>query len=162
MRFITQNNLQWTLLTKYLNSTLLGWQQSNTYIWRRSLSWRCGGIFCEKEKLFIWEFIWFNKRCIERCWQCHCKFWITNRKTTRYTTWHHEASLSFDKSRCYSVFEVKFTAWKVSKYGVIFGPYFPVFSPNTGKYRPEITLYSETFYTVVDITKISLHGKCQN
>ena len=28
------------------------------------------------------------------------------------------------------------TAWKVSKYGVISGPHFPVFSPNTGKYGP--------------------------
>ena len=27
------------------------------------------------------------------------------------------------------------TAWKVSKYGVISGPYLPVFSPKTGKYR---------------------------
>ena len=34
---------------------------------------------------------------------------------------------------------------KVSKYGVISGPYFPVFSPNTGKYGPEITLYLDTF-----------------
>ena len=32
-----------------------------------------------------------------------------------------------------------FTAWKVSKYGIIRGPYFPVFSPNTRKYGPEIT-----------------------
>ena len=31
------------------------------------------------------------------------------------------------------------TAWKVSKYEVISGPYFPVFSPNTGKYGPEKT-----------------------
>ena len=53
VRFILQNSLQETLLIKYLNFTLLGWQQINTYIWRRSLSWRCGGIFCEKEKLFI-------------------------------------------------------------------------------------------------------------
>ena len=29
-----------------------------------------------------------------------------------------------------------FTAWKVSKYGVISGPYFLVFSPNTEKYGP--------------------------
>ena len=43
---------------------------------------------------------------------------------------------------------IAFTAWKVSKYGVISGSYFPVFglntdrfSPNTGKYGPEITLY---------------------
>ena len=27
-----------------------------------------------------------------------------------------------------------FTAWKVSKYGVFSGPYFPVFSPNTRKF----------------------------
>ena len=53
------------------------------------------------------------------------------------------------------------TAWKVSKYGVISGPYFPVFgpntettekisvfSPNTGKYRLEITLYLDTFPAV--------------
>ena len=33
------------------------------------------------------------------------------------------------------------TGWKVSKYGVISGPYSPVFSPNTGKYGPEITPY---------------------
>ena len=37
------------------------------------------------------------------------------------------------------------TAWKGSKYGVISGPYCPVFSPNTGKYGPEITPYLDTF-----------------
>ena len=40
------------------------------------------------------------------------------------------------------------TAWKVSKYGVISGPYFPVFNPNTGKYGPEITPYLGTFHAV--------------
>ena len=49
-----------------------------------------------------------------------------------------------------------FTAWKVSKYGVISGPYFPVFvlnteNPNTGKYRPEITPYLDTFDVVIVI-----------
>ena len=39
-----------------------------------------------------------------------------------------------------------FTAWKMSKYGVFSGPYFPVFSPNTGKYGPEKTLYLDTFH----------------
>ena len=33
------------------------------------------------------------------------------------------------------------TAWKVSKYGVFSGPYFPGFWLNTGKYGPEKTLY---------------------
>ena len=40
------------------------------------------------------------------------------------------------------------TAWKVSKYRVISGPYFPVFSPNTGKYGPEITPYLDIFHAV--------------
>ena len=40
------------------------------------------------------------------------------------------------------------TAWKVSKYRVISGPYFPVFSPNTGQYGPEITPYLDTFHAV--------------
>ena len=50
---------------------------------------------------------------------------------------------------------------EVSKYGVISGPYFPVFglnterygvlrifSPDTGIYGPEITLYLDTFHAV--------------
>ena len=53
------------------------------------------------------------------------------------------------------------TAWKVSKYRVLSGPYFTVFglnterylylsvfSPNTGKYGPEITPYLDTFHAV--------------
>ena len=34
--------------------------------------------------------------------------------------------------------------WKVSKYRVISGPYFPVLSPNTETYGPEITPYLDT------------------
>ena len=41
--------------------------------------------------------------------------------------------------KCYSD-----AAWKLSKYGVIFGP-------NTGKYGPEITPYLDTLHTVIDI-----------
>ena len=40
------------------------------------------------------------------------------------------------------------TAWKVSKCGVFFGPYFPVFGLNTGKYGPEKTPYLDTFHAV--------------
>ena len=36
----------------------------------------------------------------------------------------------------------------MSKYGVISGPHFPVFSPNTGKYRPEITPHLDIFQAV--------------
>ena len=37
----------------------------------------------------------------------------------------------------------------MSKYGVISGPYFPVFGLNTGKYGPEITPYLDTFHAVM-------------
>ena len=40
------------------------------------------------------------------------------------------------------------TAWKVSKYGVISGRYFPVFRLNTGKHGPEITPCLDTFHAV--------------
>ena len=38
--------------------------------------------------------------------------------------------------------------WKVSKYGVISGPFLPVFGLNTGKYGPEVTPYLHTFHAV--------------
>ena len=38
------------------------------------------------------------------------------------------------------------TSRKVTKYGVISDPYFPVFSPNAGKYGKEITPYLDTFH----------------
>ena len=40
------------------------------------------------------------------------------------------------------------TACKVSKYGVISGSYFSLFSLNTRKYGPEITPYLDTFHAV--------------
>ena len=53
---------------------------------------------------------------------------------------------------------VPHTVWKVSKYGVFSGPYFPVFglnteiygvfSPNTGKYGPGKTPCLDTFHAV--------------
>ena len=46
-----------------------------------------------------------------------------------------------------------FTALKVPKYGVIPGTLFSVFSPNTGKYGPEITPYLDTFHAVFIIIK---------
>ena len=41
--------------------------------------------------------------------------------------------------------KVNDTSWKVSKYGVFSGTYFPVFSPNTGKNEPEKTPYLDAF-----------------
>ena len=63
-----------------------------------------------------------------------------------------------------TVYSKPFTARKMSKYGVFPGPYFPVFglnteiyevfyvfSPNTGKYRPEKTPYLYTFHAAFSI-----------
>ena len=36
----------------------------------------------------------------------------------------------------------------MTKYGVISGPYFPVFGLNTRKYGPELTLYLDTLHRV--------------
>ena len=40
------------------------------------------------------------------------------------------------------------TAWKVSKYEVFSGPYFPKFRLDARKYRLEKTLYLDTFHAV--------------
>ena len=40
--------------------------------------------------------------------------------------------------------EIRYTAWKVSKYGVFSGPYFPAFGP-------EKTPYLETFHAVIKV-----------
>ena len=62
-------------------------------------------------------------------------------------TWNSLASFIFKQ-----IWIATFTAWKMFKYGVFSGPYFPVFSPNTEKYGPENTPYLGTFYAVsVDI-----------
>ena len=53
-------------------------------------------------------------------------------------------------NECYKLFP----AWKVSKFEVFFGPYFAVFSPNTGKYGPEETPYLDTFHLVVRTEKV--------
>ena len=57
-----------------------------------------------------------------------------------------------------NTFSVLIAAWKMCKYGVFSGPYFPafglntvylsVFSPNAGKYRPEKIPYLDTFHAV--------------
>ena len=48
----------------------------------------------------------------------------------------------------------KVNAWNVSKYEVIFGPHFPVFGLNAGKYGPEITPYLDTFPAVKATTGV--------
>ena len=47
------------------------------------------------------------------------------------------------------VFQKRSTTWKVFKYRVFSGPYFPAIGLNTGKYRPENTPYLDSFHVVV-------------
>ena len=44
-----------------------------------------------------------------------------------------------------------YCVWKVSKYGVFSGPYFPVFSPNKGKNGQEKNPYLDTFHAVMGL-----------
>ena len=44
-----------------------------------------------------------------------------------------------------------FFAQKVSKYDTFFGPYFSVFSPNTGKCGPQKAPYLDSFYAMSNI-----------
>ena len=63
----------------------------------------------------------------------------------------------------------KYTARKVSKYGVLSGPYFPafglntkryeVFSLNVGRYGPEKTPYLDTFHSVIVTQRCSVKSK---
>ena len=43
-----------------------------------------------------------------------------------------------------------YTAWKVSKYGFLSGPYFPVFSSNAAKYGPEKTPHLDIFQALIE------------
>ena len=64
----------------------------------------------------------------------------------------HTIDISIDKrfyqADIFFAWQKLITAWKVYKYGVISGPYFPAFNPNTRKYRSEITPYLDTFHAV--------------
>ena len=46
--------------------------------------------------------------------------------------------------------QLNYTTWKVSKYGVFSGLYFPIFGPNTGKYGPQKAPYLDTFHAVLE------------
>ena len=55
---------------------------------------------------------------------------------------------------------MKCTAYKVSKYGVNSDPYFPIFSPNTEKYRPKKTPYLDTFHAVWNLLDTKILRVC--
>ena len=60
-----------------------------------------------------------------------------------------DTSLKDGFQRAFYRLAISYTAWKVSKYGVISGRYFPLFSPQTGKYGLEISPYLDTFHEVI-------------
>ena len=70
---------------------------------------------------------------------------LNSKKAETFWKYSYEDTWGFFK---YLVLNTSSTAWKVSKYVVFSGPYFPVFSPNTGKYGPETTPYLDTFHAV--------------
>ena len=77
---------------------------------------------------------------------CNPSRWIYIKNKSNYKT---NVTHNFYFQRTVSLKSaVSRTAWKMSKYGVISGPYLPVFSPDTGKYGPEITPYLDTFHAV--------------
>ena len=45
----------------------------------------------------------------------------------------------------------------MSKYGVFSGPYFPIFSPNAGKYGPEKTPYLDTQCMTQEMCQRAVH-----
>ena len=66
-------------------------------------------------------------------------------------TWHCMKSVQI-RSYFWSVFSrIRTEYGDLFKYGVISGPYFPVFGLNTGKYGPEITPYLDTYHAVWQI-----------
>ena len=94
--------------------------------------------------LVLWKISFWEIWILRPWWQSYFNgklFW---------RTWNQVKILKNLQPRVNS-YEVKIpinTAWKVSKYGVSSGPYFPVFALNTEKYGPEKTPYLDTFHAV--------------
>ena len=89
--------------------------------------------FQQNSDFLTWEISVFTKGigCRSNNWTVLLKIYETNYKKS-------ESSKNQIAAQCV----------KKSNYGVISGLYFPVFSPNTGKYGPEITPYLDTFHAV--------------
>ena len=80
---------------------------------------------------------------------------------------HHQLQIGNDYSRSkLNLLKIKspdhYTASKVSKYGIFSGPYFPVFSLNTGKCSSEKTSYWDTTLccSVFLIKLVGLQARC--
>ena len=71
-----------------------------------------------------------------------CFRWSFKKTTNTYHNPYPEYLFSNEKKVCF------ITAWKVSKYWVFSGQYFPVFELHRRKYEPEKTPYWNGFHAV--------------
>ena len=114
-------------------------------LWIWSKIWKTGLFYLGRYKIGIFDIFLID--CAKKVLKIYKSIVIENFKP---------ASLCPIKGRSLKVFEKlqkvllanKVTAWKVSKYEVFSGPYFPVFGLNTGKYEQEKIPYLDTFHTV--------------
>ena len=88
----------------------------------------------------IYTLLWARDKCVLCCHvtiECHCYaqmcFKYGSDKHLKFSFWLNAAVSRRNL--------IKYTAWNVFKYGVISGPYFPVFSPNARKYGPKSLLF---------------------
>ena len=85
---------------------------------------------------------------------------LFNLHPNEYNQELHYYPFAVKLDRCAGNFNT--TASKVSKQGVISGPYFPVFGLTTGKYGPEMTAYLDTFHAVGWSNKVSVLNKTKD
>ena len=91
--------------------------------------------------------------CVDFWRECDTKYRILFKRTwVSWVSTSLEISNSFEKFhltvQTKKIVKQTNTAWKVSNYVVFSGPYFPVFSPNTGKFEPGKPLHLGTFQVV--------------
>ena len=98
----------------------------------------------ENQLFAIRPILQFYKKCHED----HCVKNIQTRSFLWSLFLHINAKCGKYKPKKLCIWPKTLTAWKLSKYGIISSPYFPVFNPNTGKYGPEIIPYLDTFHAV--------------
>ena len=69
---------------------------------------------------------------------CHLETWNTrgNKMDLQILSWIHFPRRNSEK-------QVRNTSWKVSKYGLFSGPYFPAYGPNTEIYEVSLRIQSE-------------------
>ena len=104
---------------------------------------QCILVFFLKKKHYISN----EKRCIRCIYKAYSTAILQNTLWNYVLRDHINAHL---RRRC--------TAWKVSKYGVIFGLYFPVFGLNTEIYFVDLLLHIQSEYRKIQTRNNSVFG----